>query len=324
MRTETEYTLLRELIEAAEPIVGSSIVHASPVARGWLNRKWKIETAAGEVYLLKQYDRDRYGEDRVPALRTALSWQQRLYRAGFPCPQLAEREGQLLHRTGGGERFNLMAYIQGDVPQPGRLSQQQLREFGSAAGRLHRLLNEDTLTAETSPLTVLSSRSERLSRLDELAALLRTQGAAAAWQPQLDLHREAARSIDLAALASSPPGFAHRDLWTDNVLVRADGLAAVLDFDRLGFDYPEHDIARALMSCCYRDGHYDEFMESAWLDGYASERPLCESGIARAKILLYWVECDWWIRPDMLHELTGPPARFREELAWLAADFLSR
>lgn len=312
--------LLCELIEAAEFIISERIVHASPVARGWLNRKWKVETAAGEAYLLKQYHRERYGDSRIPALKVALSRQQWLHRAGLPSPQLVERAGEVLHTTSGGERFSLMSYIEGDIPQSGRLSRRQLRSFGSAAGQLHTLLNGGTLTADTPPITVLSSRSERLGRLDELEALLRTQGVVSAWQYQLDLHREAAQSIDPAELAASPPGFAHRDLWADNVLVREDALAAVLDFDRLGFDYPEHDIARALLSCCYRDGQYDAGAEAAWLEGYVSLRPLSESDLSRAKRLLYWVELDWWIRPDMVHELSGPPARFREELAWLAAN----
>nr|WP_237171634.1 phosphotransferase [Paenibacillus sp. IHB B 3084] len=40
-----------------------------------------------------------------------------------------------------------------------------------------------------------------------------------------------------------PPGWVHRDLWTDNVLFNDDKLSAILDFDRLDYDYTQLDIA---------------------------------------------------------------------------------
>ncbi|MBB6671480.1 phosphotransferase [Cohnella nanjingensis] len=309
-----------ELTEALRERLGLEVAAAVPLTLGWMNRKWRIRTNRGE-YVLKQYHRGRYTDARVPELRRALGQQQRLHEAGLLCPKLLERDGRVLHETASGERFSVMAFCRGEVPAQGRLSPGQLHHLGRLTAEMHRLLNDGTLGSETRPQSVLQSVAERLDYLDGVELALREQGAEDAWLRIVESHRETAAFIDIAELRESPPGWAHRDLWRDNLLVEGDGVAALLDFDRLHYDHPEHDMARALLSGCYADGIYDADRAAHFAAGYRTVLPLPEEAEERALKLLYWIECQWWIRPNMTREGEGPPVQFREEMAWLARRF---
>ena len=46
----------------------------------------------------------------------------------------------------------------------------------------------------------------------------------------------------------------HRDLWVDNFLFYNDKVSAILDFDRMDYDYVELDIGRTVISCALHDG----------------------------------------------------------------------
>jgi len=93
-----------ELFEICQKWFGFTILDAEPIVRGWLNRKWKLDTTHG-VFLLKSYHPDRYRLYDGSALVRALRWQSELHTQGLPCPQILMHQGAQLHSTPSGQRF---------------------------------------------------------------------------------------------------------------------------------------------------------------------------------------------------------------------------
>ncbi|CAH0120195.1 Homoserine kinase [Paenibacillus sp. CECT 9249] len=312
-----EQHLFRELQNTVADRLGMTIIHAVPIRFGYLNRKWKIRTDRGD-YVLKQYSRARYREDHFPALHAALFTQNRLHDRGIPCPYLVMSQNDVLHVSSEGERFSVMTFCHGNIVKPGFLIGRHLYHLGKWTGRMHRFLNDGSMAMpeEPEPQFIPPSQAERMKHWDRVERELRSKYKTELL-PVLERHRAAAAKINLPLMLQSRAGWAHRDLWTDNLLFSADRLSAILDFDRLRYDYPEADVARALMSCCFAQGRFDTSLANAFLEGYREEYPFEQEALPRSLLMLYWMECEWWIHSEM-DSSSAPPARFREEMAWLA------
>ena len=113
-------------------------------------------------------------------------------------------------------------------------------------------------------------------------------------------------------------GITHRDLWVDNLLFNDNRLTAILDFDRLRYDYPQLDVARAVISCAL-DDDLDVSLASAFIDGYSEERTVVKGYLTNSLRLLWYMESTWWINATM-DQHSVPPARFAEEMLWLAEN----
>jgi homoserine kinase type II len=90
-------------------------------------------------------------------------------------------------------------------------------------------------------------------------------------------------------------GWAHRDLWLDNILFDRGSVSAILDFDRLRYDYLELDVARVIMSTCFYRGHFNINRVRQFLEGYNLHYTFELEWLDHSLQLLYWLECEWWI-----------------------------
>ncbi|MFH4317152.1 phosphotransferase, partial [Acinetobacter baumannii] len=72
--------------------------------------------------------------------------------------------------------------------------------------------------------------------------------------PYIKLQQEATQLVNVDQFYNSKKGWVHRDLWVDNFLFHNDKVSAILDFDRLDYDYVKLDIGRAVISCSLHDG----------------------------------------------------------------------
>lgn len=72
-------------------------------------------------------------------------------------------------------------------------------------------------------------------------------------------------------------------------------VSAILDFDRCAYDFPELDIARAMISGALGVEGFNLKAASAFLEGYRSRRELKRDTLARALQLLWYLESVWWI-----------------------------
>jgi homoserine kinase type II len=115
-----------------------------------------------------------------------------------------------------------------------------------------------------------------------------------------------------------PRGLAHEDFTSDNILFDADGVSAIIDFDRNQYSFVWHDIGRAILSFALKDHQLDLGKIHAFLEGYSQYTALTLSDIADALRLSWCIEAPWWIQPDFFRESHGKATRFRDEILWLS------
>lgn len=134
----------------------------------------------------------------------------------------------------------------------------------------------------------------------------------------IELQLRATEDINIEIFESLQLGWAHRDLWVDNLLFNDSQLTAILDFDRLNYEYPQLDVARAVMSCALDDS-LDVSLASAFIEGYSVERSVTDGYLTNSLHLLWYMESTWWINANM-DQHSQPPARFAKEMTWLAEN----
>ncbi|WP_042197195.1 phosphotransferase enzyme family protein [Paenibacillus camerounensis] len=311
-----EEMILDDLLRTFDRVFVLNVMETTSIKRGWLNLKWKVTTEAG-AFLLKQYNKERYKLFNPEELLFAFSQQIRLHDQGLACPKLLSHNGRILLESDNGELFMVMEYCQGILIPPGRTNVHQIYDLGRATGKMHRILNDGTLGINHSPQFIPPSREERLAHWNAVR-----EKTAKAGKPQLlagiETQFEATEEMDIEILRLLHTGWAHRDLWADNLLFNDNGLTAILDFDRLKYDYPQLDVARAVISCAL-DDHLDVSLASAFMEGYREERNVAEGYLTHSLQLLWYMESTWWIHADM-DQHSVPPARFAKEMIWLAEN----
>lgn len=308
------HPLLLSLQEKSELLFGFKILSWAPISLGWLNLKWKLETDQGE-FLLKQYHAKRYSNEDV--LIRALEQQQRLFKSGLPCPELLAVNGTILH-TFSDEKFVIMQFCTGEIVKPKDINIDKMYDLGRVTGMMHRILNDGSLGAEGHTQFIPQNRQDRISHwsnvIEELKGKNKTH-----FISQIELHMKLTKTIDIDSFGKSIPGWSHRDLWADNLLFKQDQVSAVLDFDRLNYDYPEIDVSRAILSWSIHNGNFRTELASAFLQGYRTVNEFPAGKLVSSLRMLWYLESVWWINANMEHH-NNVQARFAEEMAWLAEN----
>jgi Ser/Thr protein kinase RdoA (MazF antagonist) len=161
----------------------------------------------------------------------------------------------------------------------------QLALLGAALGRLHALA-VPLAAPGTAPAPGPGLASwhpaaaipAALSRLDAVTALLPGE-----WRPLHERFRATLLAVQRAA-EYLPIAMVHGDAWPGNVVVGADGEAALIDWENGGLGLPVLDLGHCLL-----ESHLDPGLPAAWhiqtdpgriaavLDGYTSRRRLHDS-----------------------------------------------
>ncbi|MEK4144843.1 phosphotransferase [Paenibacillus sp. FSL L8-0493] len=312
----SEEAILEDLSNSFYHFFGLKVLHATPIKRGWLNLKWKITTDSGQ-FLLKQYNKKRYKLYNPEELNFAFSQQKRLYLQGLPCPGLLAYNNNVLLESDQGETFMAMEYCEGRVIEPGKINIHQMFDLGRATGKMHRLLNDGTISLKRTPQFIPQSPEERLEHWNVLLQQSKEMGKTSLIT-DLEIQLRATEEIDPEIFEGLEAGWAHRDLWVDNLLFQDSQLSAILDFDRFKYDYPQLDVARAVMSCAL-DEDLDGALASAFIDGYREERTVEQGDLTKSLQLLWYMESPWWINAEM-DKHSVPPKRFAKEMNWLAKN----
>jgi homoserine kinase type II len=304
----------QELFDVCEQRFGFRILGSEAIVRGWLNRKWKLTTTKG-VYLLKSYHPDRYRLYNESALKRALHWQVELHTLGLLCPQILTHREEQLQVTASGQRFVVMTFCHGDRMVPGRASMQEMYSLGIATGQMHAaLLSLGGVPTEAT--FFIPSVSERTNHWVQVLLAMETSGKQHL-SPFAMRQLRATESFDIGAFEGAEIGWAHRDLWADNILVADDRLSAILDFDRVNRDYLELDVARAIISGALDGVAFNVPAARAFLDGYRTQRNFTVGRIVQSLRMLWYAESNSWITENM-DTHTVPPQRFAHEMDWLA------
>ncbi|CAM4034433.1 phosphotransferase [Mesobacillus thioparans] len=313
MVVDTE--IKEEIFEAVTQLFGFEIQDWRQIHLGYRNLKWQVKTANGDLFV-KQYNKQRYPQERVPGLEKALQIQNRLFNEGLPCPELFSYKGKFVLNTGNGERFVLMGFNQGFTLPPGSANPLQMYSLGKVIGRMHVLLEKHIVRE---PLHWdLSSKTEMLENLNE-----RYDEAIGLDCSKTLHHLEKQRRIleenDTDLFAQCEKGWAHWDLFADNILFSENEVSSILDFDRMSVVYTDFDISRPILSYCIHENHISVEGVSAFVSGYQEFKPLPLEKLVRSIKLTWWREAEW-ITVEKPGDST-PLKRFRKENVWIAENW---
>ena len=283
------------------------------VSGGWLNKKWRVTTDAGEI-LIKQYSHERFSRRKIDDIEQALARQMILHDAGIPCPRVWKSGDRIIRRPSEEIDYMVMDFLPGLSVGPETVKLSQMESLGDACARMHDAFRR--LPAGGVKGYPLDER--KLS--DSLCETIRGgkeacgKGAPQAFREAVDRAEAWIERTDFSFLSRLERSIAHEDFTPDNMLFSETGIAAILDFDRNQYSFPLHDIGRILLSLALHDGRMDEERVRAFRNGYGI---LKDDDIYDAFMLTALIEIPWWIQPEYFREGSPKVRRFVEEMLFL-------
>ena len=287
---------------------------------GWMNRKWKITTAAG-IFLVKQFSRKRFGERQLLQIRDALVRQTAVREDGVPCPAILYADGQPMRFLGDASKtvYMVMTFCDGHMETPDTVTAEQMYSLGGTCGNMHRAFRR------FSPDGVKGYPMDGERLLEELRENFRLRRNDPSPSPEyhaaVDAQEKILAALDPTFFERLPKGIAHEDFAPDNLLFDAQGVTAVLDFDRCSYGFRYHDAGRALMSLAWNRGTLDPEKVLAFIDGYAAYLPLTPADVPDILRITWCIEAPWWVRPEFFADCAPKVARFRDEILWLTENW---
>ena len=296
---------------------GIMVRHATPVAGGWLNRKWKVETGSG-TFLVKQFSHSRYDRTGLDQIHHALQRQRVLEAEGFPCPRIVPCRQDAVRRVDDETTYMVMTFCAGGIERHDTISATQMHSLGKACGAMHLAFSRLPVAGVKGyPLC-----GQRL--IDSLWAYHRTHAgqmakdAPIAYRQTIQAQEAVLRTLCAEWLDRLPMGIAHEDFSADNMLFHPEGVSAILDFDRNQYSWLWHDIGRALLSFSWTGERLDADKVAAFRAGYATCLPLSHQDVVEALRITWCLESPWWIVPERFAgDGSEKITRFRDELLWL-------
>ncbi|MGA4496432.1 phosphotransferase [Bacillus bombysepticus] len=318
LSNEKATMIFQELKVECETLFEFKIRNEIPIHGGWLNLKWKLETDAGD-FVLKQYNQERYKMYNSDLLIQALQQQQRLHNNGVSCPKVLIYKNNVMHISKSDERFIVLEHKEGSLVSPGKVNQKEIHSLGQTIGYMHNLLNDGSLIKGENPKFVPPTKEARLKHWEDKRREVEKLGKEHIL-PYIKLQQEATQLVNTEQFHNSQRGWVHRDLWVDNFLFLNDKVSAILDFDRMDYDYVELDIGRVVISCALSDGVLNKSLVASFLEGYRNEVDFPVGNIVRAIQMLWYMESTWWIHANM-DQHSVPPSRFADEMNWIAENY---
>lgn len=318
---ENDDTMVREEVFADfSEAFDATILGCQTIHMGLNNRKWILSTDRGEVFI-KCYHPRRYSltdSKKRSQIEHSLSIQQQLHELADLSPKVwNKRPGEFVRLTKAGHYYVAMDRCEGITHPAGGISTQGMYRLGQATARMHKLMAETPAPEKgwKPPFSTIQRKQQ-----EHLAAAL-------AYDKPKERIIEAIRkqglilsSLDQSLFDFMLPGWAHEDLWVDNILFHDDRNVKIIDFDTVQFSYSEIDIARVLLSGTLCAGKLRIDAIEAFLAGYREWNSFPKGHLPLTLKLLWCREAHWWLKGDV--EFSSiPPQRFVEEMIWLTESW---
>ncbi len=294
-----------------------------PVTGGWLNKKWKI-TAGKHHVLVKQFSNKRYSREKIELIEAAMQRQIILEKKGVPCPYIWKCGENAIRWLDNETSYMVMDFLPGKIESPATITLRQMHSLGSACGFMHKAFSQ--LPARSVNGFPINNREVIDSLWDNFHTRRKAILQAEADSP--GDYQKAVLALEpiLKQLTSEffdklPQGIAHEDFAPDNILFDAEGVSAILDFDRNHYSYLWHDIGRSILSFALMDKRLNMERISAFLEGYSQHLPLTLPDITDALRLSWCIEVPWWIQPEYFQNNREKVARFKDEVLWLTENW---
>ncbi|MCB2048104.1 MAG: homoserine kinase [Novosphingobium sp.] len=300
----------------AEFDVGA-LVSAKGIAEGVSNSNWLVETegtgSPSQRFILTVYE----SRTDIGDLPFFLGLLDHLADHGCPVPRTIHDRDNRPFRLHEGKALALIEFLPGvSVSEP---SAAQARAVGAALAQTH-------LAAAS-----YDAHRDNDMGLATWRALLTDCGEAGLASINPDLGRIINEELPFLAdnwPADLPRGVIHADLFPDNVLMRGDDVAGLIDFYFACNDLLAYDVAVTHAAWCFSsDGRrFDTALSHALLEGYESVRPLADEErralpiLARGAAMRFIATraYDWLHTPDDALVTRKDPLAFARRLAFYA------
>ena len=258
-----------------------ALVSAKGIAEGVSNSNWLIETegrdgggsgGAGARFILTVYEERTETRD----LPFFLGLLDHLAARGCPVPRTIHDRDGASFRLHEGKALALIEFLPGvSVSEP---TPAQARAVGTALAQVH-LAAADFAQSRENGMALATWKS--------LARACSEEGLASI-HPELG--RLVAHEMDVLERkwpTGLPRSVIHADLFPDNVLMRGDEVAGLIDFYFACNDISAYDVAVTHAAWCFdaTGRRFDPAISRALLRGYESVRPLSEAERAALPLL---------------------------------------
>jgi homoserine kinase type II len=318
---KVENSILAEIQETIERMFSIRVIEHREINRGLLNLKWKVITNNG-TFFIKQYNEERYptsNEKRLNRLNTAVFIQKKLSEEGIRCPRILTFNGKVILKTKNNVRFIVTEYREGSLVNAGKINCSQFHDLGVELGKIHSIVNKQ-IHEKAVPRWVIPTKEQLITEWKENWELTNDTNTEEV-NSFLKLQKEIIENIDMSIFEGSKPGWAHSDLWCDNILFYPDSLSAIIDFDRFQYIYPELDISRAILSFALDNNCLRLEAVKSFIAGYNEFGKITAEEVIRSIKLLYCLESFWWLNNHSFYG-DGVPKRFSDEMVWLTSNWL--
>ena len=143
MITDEKESWAAEIADHVKKQFGIAVNQATPIHKGWLNVKWKMETDQAPIFV-KFYHPDRYKLHLHPEKRTAiertLELQNGLNLSGVRCPGVYPHHDRFIQETSTGLHYAVLEWVEGDPKPAGCLNEAEMFELGQHTGKMHKWL----------------------------------------------------------------------------------------------------------------------------------------------------------------------------------------
>ncbi|MFG2227667.1 phosphotransferase [Streptomyces sp. NPDC048644] len=297
-RTHIPAAHLAELIRAFDLV---DVLDRRHLADGLMNVNWRVETPAGSFALKRVTD--------VPLdrLRRNLAVLSSLAADGVPVgAPVTTASGDTVAEIDG-DVYCLFPWSAGEHIRGIDLSLSQVTALGEHLARLHVALGRaagQVLPAVPTVVTAeVTTPGRAVQKADRLAAAVRARGAGDAFdavagdalaQRRILLDKYAGLRPE-GDVPAGPHGWTHGDFQFRNVLWSGGGLAAVLDWDRLGIRPYAEEVVRTAQVQFGVGGVFDLVRVPAFVGGYRSVIPLEADALSDGARRLWWKHMtDFW------------------------------
>ncbi|EGG33986.1 phosphotransferase [Paenibacillus sp. HGF5] len=281
---------------------------------GYGNMKWIMKTDS-ESYFVKKYCKVRYRRG-LEDVHEALRYQDLMYRDGIPCQPVYAYNNRYIHRLQSDEDYMITGVSKGELIQAGTANLQQMYSLGETTGRMHKWMSIH-MPRRTVLHWDLPSKHKMIARL-ELNLHETEEANHGKYVLAIQKQMEILSGVDMDIFNECAKGWAHWDMHVDNLLFYKDGVADIVDFDRVQFVYPDFDISRALLSCALKDDQMRLDAVEAYVEGYRVHMSLSNEQLVRS-IKLTWYKEFKWVHAMYCSEKTM--GRFIDEMIWIGDNW---